>query len=175
MTATTQLWLDRRATGAPRAERYVPVRNAFRSFGKPAAGSGLWTSTYRASGSWLDYVRGEYAGWLSCVRAAWLLHPAPDARVWEIASYADLDRLMVEYPEAGDALFPGTRIDFERMARDGWAGIHLTEGGQWATRVSAPHSLYGWDCESTLWLRWCFTHVGHLGLTALDLPPIEVE
>lgn len=30
--------------------------------------------------------------------------------------------------------------------------MHLTSEGQWRTRMSSP-SLYGWDCESTLFFR----------------------
>ena len=45
-------------------------------------------------------------------------------------------------------------LDFERMAAD-FDAVHLTDEGQWATRLTQP-SLYGWDCESTCWLRWAF-------------------
>lgn len=41
-------------------------------------------------------------------------------------------------------------IDFERMVKEGMAGIYLTKKGQFETRFTFPKSLYGWDCETVL-------------------------
>jgi hypothetical protein len=43
--------------------------------------------------------------------------------------------------------------NWERLARH-FDAVHLTEKGQWDTRLPpSGDNLYGWDCESTLWLR----------------------
>lgn len=39
------------------------------------------------------------------------------------------------------------------MKNDGIECIHLTESGQWNTRLTRPLNLYGWDCESILILN----------------------
>lgn len=49
-------------------------------------------------------------------------------------------------------------IDFERVAQE-YDGIWLTEQGNGATHLSYPHDLNGWDAESVLWFRWCFSQV----------------
>ena len=50
-------------------------------------------------------------------------------------------------------------INFEKLAADSVDGIYLTEQRRWATRLSFPRSLYGWDCESILILNErCIKH-----------------
>jgi hypothetical protein len=89
----------------------------------------------------------------------WLLNPDPAARIAHIDTYSDLAALVAAYPGPGvDTRFP----DWEAVSRD-YDAVHLTDAGQWATRLSHPHDLYGWDCESTLWFRWCFISHCHLG------------
>lgn len=45
--------------------------------------------------------------------------------------------------------------DFETMALDGYAGLHLTECGEQETRLTSP-SLYAWGFQLTAWFRWGF-------------------
>jgi hypothetical protein len=160
----TQLWIDHEGYGKPCAERYTPVRGK-RSGAKPAAGCAFWTSTHGDEDSWLAWLVGE--DWFPGKgrledHGFWLLEPDPAARVYEINTLDDLVALLRDYgvPKyptiPDDILAEDKRPDFEAMARDGFDGVHLTGEGQWRTRLSFP-SLYGWDCESTLWFRWAFT------------------
>lgn len=61
-----------------------------------------------------------------------------------------LDKPRIEYP------------DFELLAKH-FDVIHLTENGQYETRLNHP-DLYGWDCESSLWLNWAVEKVEDLGI-----------
>lgn len=129
----------------------APVQN--RQFIKPLYG--LWTSTYAdESSAWVDWCLAEdFGNPHAC--SWWVLQPDPSSRVYVIDSAADLCVLCERYPDPTMAgLGTLAFLDFERIARD-YDGLHLTESGQWATRHSRP-SLYGWDCECTLWFRWCF-------------------
>jgi len=49
-------------------------------------------------------------------------------------------------------------MDWEEIAKH-YDGVMLTEAGQVHTRYSRPLSLYGWDCESTVWFRDVFEGV----------------
>jgi hypothetical protein len=98
----------------------------------------------------------------------WVLTPDPAVHVFVVHTLDDLATLDRRYPwhpvpdMAGMTLLRG--LDFERMRADGYDGVHLTEQGQWRTRLTELN-LYGWDCESTIWLRWAFTSV----------EPVEVD
>ncbi len=147
---TTQLHISLCPEIIPHVE---PVRNE--CWIKPKLGSGLWTSTYRNNSSdWVETPKGMA---LYEPEDNWfLLEPYPAARILTIDTAADLQNLLREF-----AQFPAwstrTRYpDFERLAQH-YDALHLTEDGQERTRLSHPHSLYGWDSESTLWFRWCFT------------------
>jgi hypothetical protein len=129
---------------------------------------GLWTSTLDDDGScdWARWCRDEQ--WRDVDHAAWWeLRAITDAPVIEIDTYADLEHLMVAYGMAtenanylDDPDDPSFQvIDFAALIRDGFVGIHLTEQGQQATRYSLPYTLYGWDCESTIWFDWAFGEV----------------
>jgi|SRR5580765_3814057 len=107
-----------------------------------------------------------------------LLDVDPDVRVYVIDTYADLERLHDAFPfcvaRIGDSprlLDPTPHLRSGPIARMPWCGvdwlavaarhdgIHLTDRGQGDTRLTMPLSLYGWDCESTIWFRWAFTRV----------------
>jgi len=143
----------------------VPVKNT--RFVKPEPGSGLWTSTYRDGGSaWVDAA--EEMGFSPRSVNWFVLEPDPNARVLVMRTLADLRRLLRDF--AAPPLWPGSNMmwpDFERIS-DNWDAIHLTEAGQWKTRLTIP-SLYGWDSESTLWFRWRFTSCRRVEVT----PPPE--
>ncbi len=137
-----------------RAPHLVPIQNG--GFVKPKGG--LWTSTYdeRLGSDWIQWcLSEEFRGpEFDC----WLLRPREGAKVYTIDSLADLIDLVYAY-----GALRNSHADYEKIARD-YDGVRLTKEGQWATRFSYPYSLYGWDCESTLWFRWCFESVEHLGV-----------
>jgi hypothetical protein len=127
-----------------------PVRND--SWHKPQGG--LWTSTKDENivSGWYEWAHSE--GMLPTEATTWELTPERDAVLIEVDSLGDLTALLERYSE-GERWGRMPRIDFEAMVQDGFDGMHLTDSGQWATRMSDP-SLYGWDCESTVWFRWAF-------------------
>lgn len=157
----------RRPIQRPTERCFVPVRNGGIA-GKPKGGTGMWTSTYLGPDEISDWVRwsraerfpvpGEYR--------SWLLMPDPSALVIQIDSVHDMEKLdqlgfLYELYPTGFGLAEIATIDHERLARLGISGVQLTEEGQWRTRFPDDHrySLYGWDSESTIWLRWAFVAV----------------
>lgn len=149
----------------------IPVCNIEINPTKPAPGTGFWTST------WLE--KQQSSAWIPwCTRTSprrienkywFVLNPAPNARVATINGLANLERLLHTYRR----VFTGRRayltefgyLDFERLAQN-FDAIHLTAQGQRETRLTIPN-LYGWDVESTLWLRWCFTEVQRIDPTVM--------
>lgn len=139
-----------------------PTREGFKAptewrvCSKPKSG-GFWTSSLTEDGTsgWIDWCRGEEWGEVD-QKHWWRLSTPIGTPVLVIDTYEDLERLDARY---GRPMYPESPIrllDFDAMVADRWAGLHLTEAGQWATRLSDPINLYGWDCESTLWFQWHF-------------------
>jgi hypothetical protein len=146
----------------PRPALFKTPRNRD-MFVKPTGG--LWTSTYLGAADGSDWVRWcrDEGGFGNVEKANWwLLTADPEAHVLVIDSYADLARATAAYPLIWDRADPfyaeRPKLDYEAIARD-FDGVHLTDRGQWRTRLTHPLDLYGWDCESTLWLRWSFEGV----------------
>lgn len=126
---------------------------------------GLWTSSLTADGTtgWVDWCRREDFGDVDA-RDWWQVTPAPDARVLVIDGETDLSALIDAFPhQTGwhDPRLPSRLVSFAAIHAAGYAGLRLTEAGHVATRyLDPPVSTYTWDCESTVWLRWCFIAVG---------------
>lgn len=78
--------------------------------------------------------------------------------------------------EADQLLVTMRWLKFSEMAKQ-FDGMHLTDNGQWATRLPPFDSpnLYGWDCESTLWFRWAFDKVEDGGLVVVGNELEEVK
>jgi len=156
MILTTQLHITPCAELLPKV---APVNNQGHIPVKPLFG--LWTCTYAKGGSaWVDASKDMRL--CNPYELNWfLLDPDPQARVLVINTLADLKELLAEFARPTDPRIPDwmaselQRPDFERMS-ERWDAMHLTEVGQHHTRLTAPN-LYGWDAESTLWFRWCFT------------------
>lgn len=136
----------------------------------------MWTSTYlgQQGSGWCQWCLSEE---FDCDRdkaefPLWTLETDPAARVLEIASYADLESVCKTYPHRRDWEWRGNRHydlypDWKRIAED-FDAVHMTDDGQWATRLTHPLNLYGWDCESTLWFRWAFTGATDLGTVRVE-------
>lgn len=156
----TQAFID---DTPPRRARFDPPTNRDQMPHKPDGG--LWTSTLQEDGScaWLDWCQAERWG-LTAESKLYALEPEPDISVFEIDRDDDLQRALAEW-RRGDVSPVVARmfapLDFEAMATE-YDAIHLTEWGQVHTRHSHP-SLYGWDTECTLWLRWSFRSVENCG------------
>lgn len=150
-----------------RIEEMDPVKNQLHV--KPLGG--LWTSTYQPTGKfasgWIEWCYSEEPEWIT--EHAFLLEVKPDARIYTIDSQSDVLQLLNKYKlyrlrsESGkliDVMDLGMSmaiLDWEKIAQD-YDGVHLTEEGQWRTRLARP-GLYGWDCESTIWFRNVFSRI----------------
>lgn len=159
MKLATQAWVPRNADPSEPTQ-ILPVRSREFPHVKPANGGGLWTSTWHPEhgSEWVQWCLSEE---FDCDRAnpvfrIWTIEPSPGARIYEIDTYADLKRLVAAYPHTDHhRSWPSAHPHWQHVASD-YDAIHLTDAGQWATRLTHPLNLYGWDCESTLWLRPAF-------------------
>jgi hypothetical protein len=143
------------AESQPESSKLKPVKNE--GWVKPRGG--LWTSTYQGPkllSGWAQWCSSEEPGW---IKPAWLLTPKRSVRIVHVRSLIGLKNLQARYPLPSPIhALHSKQLDFEAIAC-AYDGVHLTEAGQWATRLTFPLSLYGWDCESTLWFRWVFSEV----------------
>lgn len=157
-----QLVLWKVGAEAPSPDRFKPITDSTRR--KPTGG--LWTSTWLGAAElsgWAEWCRIEDFGAVEC--DAWLLTPDADAEVYTVDTYSDLAYLHHCYGNSrriGDSDLFECYLDWPLVA-ERFAGVHLTDEGQWRTRLTMPYDLYGWDCESTLWFRWAFSEVEHIG------------
>ena len=164
---TRQVWVGRNSNGdAPCPELMKPITNQKYRM-KPSGG--LWTSTYLEDGlcGWHQWCLSDGAvDWVDD-KPIYLLTIASRTTYYTINSKADLLHLAKTYGVEGTMPdYPGWTmrgLDFETMVSDGIEGLHLTDKGQWRTRWGDSWNLYGWDCESTIWLKWVFEDVKHLG------------
>lgn len=144
-------------------EQVSPVENDPEGFYRQKPKYGFWTSTYREDthdSAWVEWCSDTNFG--DVHNSNWfLLTPSPETRIYTIDSLQDLNQCLQQY---GGYPYPELRkiwggmkfIDFERLAKE-YDCINLTERGNAQTHLSYPNNLNGWDCESTLWFRWCFT------------------
>lgn len=142
----------------PDASEFESVENGHLEV-KPFGG--LWTSSFIPDGEhdsdWLRWceTEGYFAG-----RVRWYLWPEEDLDILEVDTLDDLREIVDRYPETEKYTLDihHSAIDFEAIAADGWDALHLTEEGQWNTRMPGRENpnLYGWDSECTLWFNWCF-------------------
>jgi hypothetical protein len=146
----------------------VPVRNDGILGHKPIKDTGLWTSTYDEQGQtcdWVEWCRNCYRSPLDA-RAWFVLEVEETARIATIDTLADLTALLDLYQRPAldqhYSYFDERKLDFELLAQN-FDALHLTANGQDKTAHSFPH-LWGWDCEATLWFRWCFRSVERIRL-----------
>ena len=129
---------------------------------------GLWTSSFdiEYKSGWVSFRESHNFDIPTQKWRGFVLIPKRKVRIYVIDSYDDLKRLVNKYPHQPykglpfrylqDVVFP----DYEAISKD-YDAIHLTNRGEYQTRnmtYGGAH-LYGWDFESTLWFRDCFTRV----------------
>lgn len=159
----------------PSQELFKPVFHDKQTNNNKPKG-GLWTSTHTPDDTypsqWIEW--GVVDGgnfWLKM--DWWLLTPDPNARIITIDSYEDLEVLQARYPLQQEGIWEDLPLlDFTKIAQD-YDAMNLTGRGQIKTRLTYPLSLYGWDCESTLWFRWLFTDVSPLWRTIVKIDVLQ--
>ena len=161
-----QVFLGKRE---PRADRLIPVTPSQGMFGSVKPMGGMWTSSPSAHISgWAEWCRGEQFS--DNAQQMWELVPSAEVELAEIDSLDDLKALHLLYGRSEELVtYRHHWLDYSLIA-ERYAGIHLTDNGQWATRLTQPYNLYGWDCESTLWFRWSFGEVRHVGTVHVHEP-----
>ena len=152
---TEQVWAAT-TRERPDASRFVPdLSQMHGEASKPRYA--FWTSTHVRphTSPWLEWPEGQFDG----PPALWRMKVTDGARIAEIHSPRDWSDLCLRHP-AGSAM----RLDpdWHHVAR-AWDAVHLSTGG-WLTAEDLPYQvdggiteLRGWNMESTVWLRWCFT------------------
>ncbi len=82
----------------------------------------------------------------------WRLAPDPTAAILAIESLDAFSRITRLYPYLG-----GTEMDAEAIARDGFAGVHLTATAAAAAAAARHEGLETWqESEQTHWVTWAF-------------------
>jgi hypothetical protein len=167
-----QMWIARDGRPAEPASFSPELRPFGAGITKPRRA--LWTSTSvgKCPSGWIFYLR-----WGEDRREPpyhpWRLQVLSSARVYEVHRPQAWQTLCLAYPAPSSLAYPMPtpqdliEPDWQAVARD-WDGIHLSLGGvltaervRWG-KPSAQTHLFGWDVESTAWLRWVFDHVERL-------------
>lgn len=139
---------------------------------------GLWTSTIKDGDSaWTNWV-GSVGRKKNEKAKQYVLSPGI-ANIYVIDTLDDALKLTREYTmekpgfqelkesmtkAEQELLMPVLEtLDWERIAKD-YDAIHLTHQGFLAAKKAASTrnfelSFCAWDCESTLWLKWCFESI----------------
>ena len=134
--------------------RWMPISNRHGWGVKPTGG--LWTAPMRDKGTaWTEWCEMEHYGNPEAPLTS--ITPDPDAVVFRVDDLPGLVIFERRYPLGGERsripMFP--HVDWEKAATEIDA-VWLTEAGQHRTRFTEP-GLYGWDCETVLWLQPRFT------------------
>lgn len=135
----------------------------------------LWTSASVGScpSGWIHYLRWGEDG-REPPYHPWRLQVSSSARIYEIHEPQSWHTLCLMYPASSSQPYPFPtpskfliEPDWQAVAHD-WDGIHLSLGGLLTTervvwgKPKAQTHLFGWQVESTAWLRWVFDRVERL-------------
>jgi hypothetical protein len=114
-----------------------------------------WTPGAKYACDWMRFCMSEQF-YESSWRFGYVYQPRKNLRIVEIDGLNDLLAVLDEFGTVDSRMaqlgFPRRYPNWQEMAKH-FDAIHLTEKGQWETRFSRPNDLYGWDTESTLFLR----------------------
>lgn len=167
-----QVWIARDGLPAEPASFSADLRPFGAGITKPRRA--LWTSTSAGNcpSGWIFYLR-----WGEDHREPpyhpWRLQVPSSARVYEVHGPRAWHTLCLAYPAPSSPAYPMPmpkgliEPDWQAVAND-WDGIHLSPGGlltteqvRWGKPRAQTH-LFGWNVESTAWLRWVFDRVERL-------------
>jgi hypothetical protein len=106
---------------------------------------GLWTSPINSEYGWKHFCDSEH--FRECNEEnSFKLKFKYGTKIVIIDSVGDLNNMPKQY--CVEKNFFKDNIDFELLVKYGIDAIWLTTKGQWATRLSQPMNLYGWDCDT---------------------------
>lgn len=136
-------------------------------------GMGLYTSTgfQNSQGMWRIYLDIDQNS-ATFLRPwyVWRFDTSATAKVRNITTAADWERLTLHYPAFGGGLiYP----DWKSIAKD-WDAVHITLRAIAAIqgiRLRTPHGVVApsyWDVETTFWLHWCFTSMTHVETVEIE-------
>ena len=127
----------------------------------------IWTSTWTKDKSymseWHERMR-DIAGFEQPqTEECFVLVPRKNLRIYEIDNRDNLVWLVNNYSLDGVPLERRTEgtLDWGKITKD-FDAVHLTKRGQLATLSGIPN-LWGWDVESTAWLRPAKTFEAYIG------------
>jgi hypothetical protein len=124
---------------SPRKFNRVQNQNHPKPFG------GLWASPVGVEYGWDVWCLDE--DFHVELLALYFLFEINEDKLLVIDSVYDLELITWRETYPGrDLSFMSISPDYELMAKQ-YDAIHLTARGQWATRLTTPRNLYGWDCE----------------------------
>jgi hypothetical protein len=126
---------------------------------------GLWTSSAcdKYLSDWVKWcIDNCQIDWATGMNAYKLI-PKSTAKIFTIDSKEDADLLANKYGVTGQYTGSFLNVDWVRISKD-YDAVHLTYEGQIETRMIQKNSLYGWDCESTVWFRDVFEKIECLGI-----------
>lgn len=169
----------------PRASQMEPRKN---NMYKPTGG--IWTSTdspdqHTQWASVYSSLELQLKAGIVCSHWRWKkavppiycyeMIPKETARIFHIDCQADLLQLGKLYGWDARQWFaanPHTKklqktnlihsLNFVSISKD-FDGLHLTENGVIETKKQGLYRLETWDAECTIWFRWAFEKVEHLG------------
>ncbi len=152
-------YYDRDQSGAPSADRRLPVTNDEATAITVKPSGGFWTSPVDAEYGWEHWCRDNELSWLG---QPYRLRVSGTPTLVVVDSVGDLDELSARYPlRRSLGRFEYSAIDFEALARD-VDGLWLTTRGHFESRMRSDLgrvNTYAWDCETVLWFRWTFDRV----------------
>lgn len=108
----------------------------------------------------------------------WLLDPERDTLLYAIDSFDDIKALADEYPHrSNNPKNPTVHPDWQRVRDEGlFDAVHVTARAIESVKAQPPADqwrLFGWDVESTLWLRWRLTGPRCLGVVTASWQLVE--
>lgn len=114
-----------------------------RGWNKPQGG--IWASPLNSNHSWRRFCLDENFN-IGTLKKHILFKINSNSKIYIINSYLDLIKLKKYFIFNVDRIFNEIMIDYEKMMKDGYDGIYLTEDGEHDTRFS-PYGRYGYDCS----------------------------
>ncbi|GAB6551943.1 hypothetical protein bcgnr5378_04760 [Bacillus cereus] len=153
--------------GEPTEQNIGVITNSV-EINKPLGG--FWTSTFideQVGSEWVTFSKNVLTKYNGSTKA-FTLTPKKDARIAHVDSMDDYEELLRKYrlemvdPRLASISFFSNLIDYELLSKD-YDGFHISQRAISIAKYTFDYiSLGAFDCESTVWFRWCFDDVEEL-------------